>query len=164
MVIKTRRKKPVVSRDMSEEDGGYPSRASTIRVVKGIAVFYGLSFIPQIVELTTVIGVSATTRWLYLILVSFACLTPIAAVMLWMRLSTGRILALVLCVLQLLFRAFFVPMTEPYNAVVLVIMFGVVIVLLSDGVDRVFGKKGKDTGGEKEKPKGVSLKRRKPNK
>ena len=84
--------------------------------------------------------------------------------MLWMRLSAGRILALVLCVLQLLFRAFFVPMTEPYNAVVLVIMFCVVIVLLSDGVDRVFGKRGKDTGVEKEKPKGVSLKRRKPNK
>ena len=61
MGIKTRRKKPVVSRDMSEEDSRYPSRASTIRVVKGVAVFYGLSFIPQIVELTTVIGVSATT-------------------------------------------------------------------------------------------------------
>jgi hypothetical protein len=135
---KSDRKKPPPITTAEEEK--YPSRSSTIRVVKILAVFYLLAFAAQIVELLTLFNSVSRSWWFYWLLVFLACLCPLAAFAIWFRSAVGRAFCLVLSTVQLLVRAFFIPMTELFNAFVLLIMLGAILILFSDGVDRVFGK------------------------
>ena len=133
----TRKESPTIG-NLEEEK--YPSRSSTIKVVKILAIFYLLAFVAQIIELLTLFGSVSRSWWFYWFLVFLACLCPIAGFAIWIRSATGRVFCLVLSTVQLLMRAFFIPMTELFNAFVLVIMLGAILILLSDGVDQVFGK------------------------